>query len=229
MKGLGNVYGPPKRINDSTYSIDVMAGADITNTIAEAIDVARGLDTTLQFKFNDVAVSVRSDSNPALIHRDWSRALNGYIDKNVGPNPNPVLTDEEKASDAHVEKENERRRQNPGIELADEDGWQKFKNNNIGGYGGAVVTYSERWARLMQVEMANGKNLEDVADATSQEADLEGITGFMYGCAVSTLSQCWKHGEQLRQWHNLKTQLGNEGEKANESGGVLNQALLSIR
>ena len=72
------------------------------------------------------------------------------------------------------------------------------------------------------------KNLEDVADATSQEADVEGITGFMYGCAVSTLSRCWKHGEQLRRWHNINTQLGNEGEKANESGGVLNPALLSV-
>ena len=37
-----------------------------------------------------------------------------------------------------------------------------------------------------------------------------------------------KYGDQLRRQHNLKTQLGNEGEKANESGGVLNPALLSI-
>lgn len=80
----------------------------------------------------------------------------------------------------------------------------------------------------MQVEMTNGKNLEDVADVASYEADLEGITGFMYGRAVVALSHYWKHGEQLRRWHNIKTQLGNEGEEANESGGVLNPALLSI-
>ena len=251
MKNLQNLYGPPKRINDSTYSIDVMAGSNITGTIAEAISVARGLDTMMQFEFNGVTVSVRSDSNPELIYRDWSRSLSGYIGKSVGPNPNPVLTDEEKASDARIADKNERESQKrqakyeakakahrevveaklvnaPNIELADEAGWQKFKTVNSDGYGGAVVTYSERWARLMQVEMANGKNLEDVADATSQEANLEGITGFMYGCAVSTLSACWKHGEQLRRWHNIKTQLGNEGEKANKSGGVLNPALLSI-
>ncbi|OGY43761.1 MAG: hypothetical protein A3B89_02785 [Candidatus Buchananbacteria bacterium RIFCSPHIGHO2_02_FULL_40_13] len=114
------------------------------------------------------------------------------------------------------------------MELADEAGWQKFKDMNTDGYGGAVVTYSERWARLMQVEMANGKNLEDVADAAYHEANLEGITGFMYECAVSTLAACWKHGDRLRRWHNLKTQIGNEGEKANESGGVLNPTLLSL-
>lgn len=91
-----------------------------------------------------------------------------------------------------------------------------------------MVTYAERWARLMQKEMADGKKLEEVADATSSEADLEGITGFMYGCAVSALASGWKYGDQLRRWHNLKTQIGNEGEKANESGGTLNPALLCI-
>ncbi|MEK7076369.1 MAG: hypothetical protein AAB941_01785 [Patescibacteria group bacterium] len=251
MKKLQNVYGPPKQVNDTTYSIDVMAGANITGTIAEAIGLARGLDTTMQFDFNGVTVSVRSDSNPELIYRDWSRSLSGYIGKSVGPNPNPVLTDAEKASDACIKAKNDRESEKrhaeyekkarahrekieaklvnaTGIELADEAGWQKFKTVNSGGYGGAIVTYSERWARLMQVEMTNGKKLEDVADATSQEADLEGISGFMYGCAVSTLAACWKYCDQLRRWHNIKTQLGNEGEKANESGGVLNPALLSI-
>ncbi len=251
MKKYTNIYGQLKTINNSTLGIDVMAGANITGTIAEAIDMARGFGTTMQFEFNSVTVSVRSDSNPELIYRDWSRALNGYIGKNVGPNPNLVLTDKEKANDAHIEAKNERKSQKrqaeyeakakihreavdaklvnaSGIELADEVGWQKSKDVNSDGYGGAVITYSERWARLMQVEMASGKNLEDVADTASQEADLEGITGFMYGCAVSTLAHCWKYGDQLRRWHNIKTQFGNEGEKANESGGVLNPALLSI-
>ncbi|MBI4160079.1 hypothetical protein HY504_02850 [Candidatus Wolfebacteria bacterium] len=222
MRELRSVYGPPKRINESTYSIDVLAGSNITDTIAEAISVARGLDAAMQFEFNGVTVTVRSDSNPELVYRDWSRALSGYIDKNVGPHPNPVLTEEEKASDARIEAENERRRQErqaqyeaetqakceavearlanaPSIELADEAGWQKFKDNNTDGYGGAVVTYAERWARLMQLEMASGRNLEDVAEATSYEAAIEGITGFQYGCAVSTLAHCWKHGERLRR------------------------------
>ena len=42
------------------------------------------------------------------------------------------------------------------------------------------------------------------------------------------LAQCWVHGEALRRWHNRDTQIGTEGDKANESGGVLNPALLTI-
>ena len=49
-----------------------------------------------------------------------------------------------------------------------------------------------------------------------------------YG-AVSTLSKVWEHGEELRRWSNLDLQIGNEGEKANESGGTLNPALLNVR
>ncbi len=230
---------------------DVMCGSDITSTIAEAITLATEQKRLIAFEFNGVVVRVDSDSNPKIIYRDWNRALSGYTDKTVGPHPKTKLTAEDKASDARIEAQNEKRRQKrqaeydkkarahrekveaklvnaSPIELADEATWQKFKDKNQDGYGGGIVTYSERWARLMQVEMANGKNLEDVAEATSSEADLEGITGFMYGCAVSTLAACWKHGDQLRRWHNLKTQIGQEGEKANEEGGVLNPALLRL-
>ena|SRR3989344_3853245 len=234
---------------DGVFS--VMVGSIINSTIDEAIALSAGENRLIVFKFNDVTVIVKSDSDPDLIYRDWSRALNGYIDKNVGPYPNPVLTDEEKASDARIEADNERQRQErqaeydskarahrkcveaklvdaPEMEVFDEAAWQSWKDNNQDGYGAGVITFAERWARLMQIEMANGQKIEDVASTTSREADTEGITGFMYGAAVSTLASCWKHGDQLRRWHNLDTQLGDEGEMANESGGVLNPALLHV-
>ena len=60
----------------------------------------------------------------------------------------------------------------------------------------------------------------DVAKELSFKADTEGITGFMYGCAVSILSQCWKYGEELRGWHNK--QYNYDGK------GVVNPAVLKI-
>ncbi len=106
--------------------------------------------------------------------------------------------------------------------------WDECVKNNQDPYGGAAIRFTERWADLMEAKMAEGKALEDIAKEASDEADTEGITGFMYGCAVSTLAAVWEHGEQLRRWHNLDTQIGDEGEKANESGGCLNPALLNI-
>ena len=109
-----------------------------------------------------------------------------------------------------------------------EANWAKGKVVNDDPYGARIYSYAEDWANFMEREIAEGRTVEDCAESTSREADTDGITGFMYGAAVSLLSQAWIHGETLRRWHNLKMQLGHEGERANESGGTLNPALLNI-
>ena len=114
------------------------------------------------------------------------------------------------------------------MKLKDKDGWDRTVAANTDPYGGACISYMERWADLMEARMAAGEELEAVAEATSHEADTEGITGFMYGVSVSILSKVWEHGERLRRWHNLKYQLRDEGAKANESGGTINPALMNI-
>jgi hypothetical protein len=100
--------------------------------------------------------------------------------------------------------------------------------NEADPYGAGILRYAHYWASLMEAEIAAGNKLEDIADSTSHTADTEGITGFMYGCAVSFLSHCWEHGEALRRWHNKEVQIGDEGERANETGTVLNPAIMVI-
>lgn len=117
------------------------------------------------------------------------------------------------------------------MELKDEEYWNHVVEiNSHDGYGRCCVDYARDWANLMEEAIAKGEKLEDVAEELSHKADEpHGITGYMYGAAVSMLSRAWVHGEQLRCWHNLKTQFHDEGEKANETGGVLNPALLTIK
>jgi hypothetical protein len=107
-------------------------------------------------------------------------------------------------------------------------GWENGVANNEDPYGRAVYRFASEWATRMEQAMAAGETLAVCARRTVSEADDEGITGFMYGAAVSILSQAWAHGDALRRWHNLDTQIGTEGERANESGGTLNPALLNI-
>ena len=95
------------------------------------------------------------------------------------------------------------------------------ENNSKNGYSKAVIDYLERWANLMEKRIADGDKICDIAEQTSYEADTEGITGFMYGCAVNILSQLWEYGEDLRKWHNKE--YGYEGE------GVVNPAVLTVR
>lgn len=94
------------------------------------------------------------------------------------------------------------------------------KINSNDGYSYGVVKYMHWWADLMEAEMAKGKKLEDIAKKTSHDADKEGITGFMYGCAVAALSDFWEHGEELRVWHNA--------QYGHNSDGVVNPAVFTV-
>ncbi|MEJ7829413.1 MAG: hypothetical protein WKF91_14480, partial [Segetibacter sp.] len=111
---------------------------------------------------------------------------------------------------------------NFGLVLHSNSDWELGKEKNTDSYGACIYEYAEGWAKLMQVEILEGKKVEDVAEKTSHEMGFLGITGFMYGSAVSILSQCWKHGERLRKWHNKK--YGVDEDKK----GVVNPAVLTL-
>ena len=106
--------------------------------------------------------------------------------------------------------------------------YKNWYDKNSNPYERRCFTYAECWAELMEDLITKDNLIRDIAKETSRIADTDGITGFMYGMAVSILSKCWIHGEELRIWHNLGTQINDEGKKANKGKGVLNPALLSI-
>lgn len=112
--------------------------------------------------------------------------------------------------------------------LANAQLWYDYQKNNQDFYGLGILRYAYRWALLMEERINEGASLQEIAKATSHEADTDGITGFMYGAAVQILSQVWLHGETLRRWHNTDCQIGDEGDKANKEGSCLNPALLTV-
>jgi hypothetical protein len=213
-----------------TITLETYGGNHIATVCKTAVEKAIIENCHVEFEFNGQKITASPDSNPDQMVQAFSdereRAHQAYI-----ASPEYKARQEEAAR-----KERERKAKVEAIladapetmTLADAEGWGKAKAANSDPYGGAVMTYADRWARMMEARMAKGERIADIADECSHLADEEGITGFMYGAAVSTLARVWKHGEALRMWHNLKTQIGTEGEKANESGGVLNPALLNI-
>jgi hypothetical protein len=93
-----------------------------------------------------------------------------------------------------------------------------------------VIVFAEKWARIMEARMKQvpGETVAECADAACSLADDDGITGFMYGAAVSTLAQVWIHGEELRRWHNRQYLSEEKAAKADETGGTVNPAILTI-
>lgn len=113
------------------------------------------------------------------------------------------------------------------IKAGQEEAYAAYKEKNSHDpYSYGVVTYTERWADFMEKLLEKGAKLEDIAKESSHSADTEGITGFMYGCAVSALARFWEHGEDLRKWHNKEHNRADLNEK--EGGGTANPAVLTI-
>lgn len=213
--------------------------------ISKAIEEAKALTVeheTVEFEFNGIKCVVNKDTIPEYLERDF---MNAHIMEwgQVGPECVPWYdTDTEidlytrKLANAKKKKQEEiecdaksakekasfnEKVNGLTIELKDESGWLEGKSKNTDPYGACIYEYAEGWAKLMQVQMAKGIRLVDCAAPTSYELGFLGITGFMYGAAVSVLSHCWKYGEELRKWHNK--------EYKHEGDGVVNPAILTIK
>lgn len=202
--------------------LEVLPGSEIHTVIADAIRRAEKIGDQCQFDFNGVTIIVDSDSDPELIHRDWCRALYGYLGKSpsVGPFPSVQLSSEEIERDREVEERNQKRREDRQaeyakeqrqkelvlnsellaagrLEIRDQESWNKVVKVNTSPYGKRTVTFAEQWGRLMQVRIAKGETVAECADECSHMADTDGITGFMYGAAKAILVKCWKYGDGL--------------------------------
>lgn len=205
-------------------------GDSIQQAARILVGMANSAKEPAMASFNDIVVTANpgddADSIVQYYHAESNRGREEYI--NSPEYKEKQQQAEEKQLQHELALEGALQGAPEKMSLRDEAGWKQFVEVNTDGYGSGVIRFAERWARLMEGRIAKGDTMEKFAKETSHLADNEGITGFMYGCAVSILSKVWVHGEQLQRWHNKSIQLGTEGDRANEQGGVLNPALLSI-
>ena len=116
------------------------------------------------------------------------------------------------------------------MKVIDVAAWENLKSiSKASTYIRAIVEYMERWVNLMEKELALPANAGDgngnetikrIYLPSSHEADIDGITGFMFSLAVDMLAKHWIYGEALRVAHNAH--FGYFGE------GTVNSAVLSI-
>lgn len=115
------------------------------------------------------------------------------------------------------------------LKAGTESEYATYKDINAkDGYSKGVVDFGERWADLMEADIAAGKTVAQSAPEASSQADTDGITGFMYGAAVSALSHFWEHGDALRAWHNREYLPEDKAAEADKTGGVVNPAIVTI-
>lgn len=226
------------------YNYLVMPGNNFDSAAQNAQQIAKEKGIIVEFTFNGVLCRVNKHTNLEWLYRDYSNSWTMEW-KTVGPDcvekyseevqtdleKRMKIRDEERAQEeaeylANESKERanfETRIQGVKLELSDAEGWEKSRKINSDGYGSSALDYAEGWAKLMQLEIAKGRTIAECYDYTQEGLGFFGITGFQFGCAVSILSQTWKHGEELRKVHNKKYGVSEDKK------GTVNPAILTIK
>lgn len=226
-----------------THVAEIVAGCfDEDSNFASELLKAFGCDentafTGIKFDFNEVTVMVtKENADKDKIYAEWQAGMEANAEKYRLEREAYMKTPEYRAERAKALKIANRREtvekeviaidESTELQFKDEEAAKNWKQwveiNSKDGYSKAVITYARRWAKYMQHLMEkHNKTVAEIADKASHVSDIEGITGFMYGCAVSMLAQCWKHGEELRKWHNKEW--GQE-----DTDGVVNPAVLTV-
>jgi hypothetical protein len=90
------------------------------------------------------------------------------------------------------------------MKIVDQNLWDSLAEaNKHDSYGAKVMQFAEAWANLMERQIAQGKNLEDIARKTSFQPKMD-ITGAQVGQAVRVLKGTWVFGEALHNhWHKI--------------------------
>jgi len=220
----------------NSLEVQAIAGSLITkDIIPQMLNLSRTLDHKVHAQLNGTVMGVwEIDTVQTAIQR-WEALLEAEAKaaeaKRKEYEISPEYAAAQAAAKAQREAEDKRRQEllslaPDGPTFTDPEGWRKTVENNTDPYGAATVSYANMWAQMMEGLINQGSALKDIAEECSQLADTEGITGFMYGCAVSILSRCWKYGSDLNAWHNGK--YGDQGEEATKSGGTINPAVLTM-
>lgn len=210
---------------DGTYDVHICT---IDEAYSEAMSLAQATSNTIIFHFNDVIIRIAADSDLRLIERDRQRAERGYLGDNpvIGPHPKPQLSHEERERDEAIRRHKEAmaatrqkiahyeaieriaRRDDllqnaPAIDVKDETAWHRLKQGTTESMARSLVDGAEEWARLMQASMQrNSITVSEAADRTFELSWCYGNSGAATTGVVTLLVAHWKHGHELKLWHN---------------------------
>jgi len=97
-----------------------------------------------------------------------------------------------------------------GVELNSEDE-----------YGMDIIEATKNAMKILDNE--DEFDIDDVMNRVGGQ-----LSGFQAGIVSVGITECHSRGEEWRKAWNLREQIGNEGERYNREGGVINPAIMNI-
>lgn len=207
------------------YKIETKPDDKFTDVAHKAKQMTLRQNIIVQFDFNGVSCFIDFQTNLDWLHRDF---MNAYIMdwKVIGTDcvetysveilaelEKRTLAQKDKVEEEYEERKIEDEKEKSMFELKTKDivvsfksqeDWDKAKVKNNDFYCSFIFEYAEYWAKLMQFEMINGKDLTDIAEKVSFELGFMGITGFQHSIARNLLCEHWTYGRMLEKIYENK-------------------------
>lgn len=177
--------------------IDSTCG-DTFQQVAAKAKISARQTLTAEFEFNGVKCLVNRGTNLEWLFRDYCNSwlmkwdvvgpacLESYpadiqqeLTKRRAENETKRLREQQEYEAQQAIKEQSLLEKIKDIPFAciNDKALATYKEKNTDTYGAGIIEYADRWARLMQFEMAQGHALVDIAENASSGADIGGITG----------------------------------------------------
>lgn len=198
-------------------------GGLVKDIISEMVEASKLHHVGYKSELNGVLVYADENSDPIQLGNDWEYCMDNQLPE-VGPDKLEISDEfrkeleerrelrariSQKNSEVFNLKEQLKRRifewdvKNQEYEVAEgkEQDLQTWFDNNKEPYGRRCITYAQDWAKLMQVELKKGNKLTaELVKKLSHQADVDGITGFMYGASKAVLKSTWKYWDLVSEY-----------------------------
>lgn len=227
-------------LKDGTVTVDPMAGDSISDFVGELMELFNPYSNfygvkAVEVEFNQFSIRVDEQNAGRILrlyerscdmsHGLWEREMQEYYNSPEYVRNHAKFLKKDCRKKAVVQKVKQFQKSEADFSIADKKKQEEWKTckaiNSKDDYSNCVIDYTILWAQYMEYLMAkHDKKVSEIWEMCSHLADIYGITGFMYGCAVGILSSVWKYGEELRVQHNSKY--------SHKGDGVVNPAILTI-
>lgn len=173
----------------------------------------------IMFEFNGIICYVTADSDPELVLRDYSRAIDDPEITEIGPNYKAALSAAEIARDQELQAKRaakireEQHLSEKALLRATKrlddilakapkfipiNSPESYKATCVKCDSGAVC-YAEKLMRITEFFLAAGSDFETAVNQANRLVDeVERTSGSIWGEAMQLACQFWTHGEELR-------------------------------
>lgn len=180
-------------------NIEAMAGQPIGKFAEKMIATAQEYNDIVFSRFNNVSLYASPNTKKEEILNYFDNEMNRAVEeyRKSTKYKNREIEQKKRRECANIELDNALRLSPIEPSVHDREVWDHWRSVNTDPYGNRIMEYASQWMRMMEGRMSQGQTIVSCMQDTARIADNDGISGYMYGAAVSIIKLVWIHKDEF--------------------------------